>query len=55
MNKLDEAVEQLRIKKAKQAYDLADLAVRFHRMEDEDRQKAYDDMVNLAKKIKAGA
>lgn len=54
MSSLDEAVEQLRIKKAKQAYDLANLVIRFHQQEDEDRQKAYDDMVNLAKQIATG-
>lgn len=51
MSSLDEAIEQLRIRKAKQAYDLAELVLEQHR---NGTQENYDKMMELAKRIKEG-
>jgi len=56
MSSLDEAVEQLRIKKAKQAYDLAELVLSLNRAKSTDEMmRIHKEMATLAQRIIAGA
>lgn len=56
MSSLDEAIEQLRIKKAKQAYALAEMVLALNKAKSTDEMmRTHKEMVSLAQRIVAGA
>lgn len=56
MSRLDEAIEQLRIKKARQGYDLAEMVVALNKAKStEEMMRIHKETVLLAQRIIAGA
>lgn len=56
MSRLDQAIDELRIKKAKQAYDLAEMVLALNKAKStEEMMITHKEMVLLAQRIIAGA